>query len=69
MQKYLIVIGAIIIMAGLFWSHLIKLPFGRLPGDIIIDKPNFKIFIPITTTLVVSIFLSIIFWIIKKING
>jgi len=64
MQKYLIVIGAIIILAGLFWSHLIKLPFGKLPGDIIIDRPNFKIFIPITTTLIVSIFLSIVNYLI-----
>lgn len=59
-------LGILILLAGLLWPVLIKLPFGKLPGDIIIDKPNFKIYIPITTMLLISIFLSIIFWIFKK---
>jgi hypothetical protein len=62
----LIALGILILLAGLLWPVLIKLPFGKLPGDIIIDKPNFKIYIPITTMLLISIFLSIIFWIFKK---
>ncbi|UCH65651.1 MAG: DUF2905 domain-containing protein [Ignavibacterium sp.] len=66
MQRFLIVLGILILLAGLLWPVLIKLPFGKLPGDIIIDKPNFKIYIPITTMLLISIFLSIIFWIFKK---
>jgi len=49
MQKYLLIIGAVIIVAGLFWPWLSKLPLGKLPGDIIIDKPDFKIYVPITT--------------------
>lgn len=69
MQKHLIVVGIVIILTGLFWPYLIKFPFGRLPGDIIINKPNFKIYIPITTMLIVSLLLSLIFWIIKKISG
>ena len=59
-------LGILILLAGLLWPVLTKLPFGKLPGDIIIDKPNFKIYIPITTMLLISIFLSIIFWIFKK---
>ena len=66
MQRLLIILGIMILLGGLLWPVLIKLPFGRLPGDIIIDKPNFKIYIPITTMLLISIFLSIIFWIFKK---
>ena len=46
-------LGILILLAGLLWPVLIKLPFGKLPSDIIIDKPNFKIYIPITTMLLI----------------
>jgi hypothetical protein len=42
------------------------LPIGKLPGDIVIDKPNFKMYIPITSMLIISLILSLIFWLIKK---
>ncbi len=66
MQKALIIIGIVIIIAGLLWPHLARIPFGRLPGDIIIDKPHLKIYIPITTMILVSIVISIILWLLKK---
>jgi hypothetical protein len=66
MQKILIIIGAVIIIIGLLWPWLVKLPLGRLPGDIIIDKPHLKIFIPITTMIIVSIIISVILWILRK---
>ena len=66
MQKILIIIGVIIILAGLFWPWLSKLPLGHLPGDIVIDKPNFKLFIPITTMLLLSALISFIIWIFRK---
>ena len=66
MQKTLIIIGAAIIVAGLLWPYLTRLPLGRLPGDIIIAKPHLKIYIPITTMILVSIVISIILWLLKK---
>lgn len=66
MQKILVTIGIIIIVAGLLWPWLVKLPIGRLPGDIIINKPNFKVYIPITTMILVSLLLSLILWILRK---
>ena len=66
MQRMLIELGILILLAGMLWPVLIKLPFGKLPGDLIIDKPNFKIYIPITTMLLISIFVSVLFWIFKK---
>lgn len=66
MQKNLIIIGAIILIAGILWPVLVKFPFGKLPGDIIIDKPNFKLYIPITTMLLISVVISIIFLLFKK---
>lgn len=66
MQRTLIIIGIVILLTGLLWPWLIKLPIGKLPGDIIIDKPNFKIYIPITTMVIISLLLTLIFWIFKK---
>jgi hypothetical protein len=54
------------LLAGLLWPWLIKLPIGKLPGDIIIDKPSFKIYIPITTMVIISLLLTLIFWIFRK---
>ena len=66
MQKSLLIVGITIVLAGLLWPWLSKLPFGRLPGDIIIDKPGFKLFFPITSMLVVSGLISLILWLFKK---
>lgn len=66
MQKALVIIGCTIVVAGLLWPWLGKLPFGRLPGDIIIDKPGFKMFFPITSMLLVSGLLSLILWLFRK---
>jgi hypothetical protein len=66
MQKVLIGIGVIFLAVGLFWAWLGKLPIGRLPGDIIIDRPNFKIYIPITTMIIASIVISLLSRFLKK---
>jgi hypothetical protein len=60
MQKTLIALGIIFLTAGLLWPWLGKLPIGRLPGDIVIDRPNLKIYIPITTMIIISIIISLI---------
>lgn len=66
MQKYLILIGLIILLAGILWPWLSKLPIGKLPGDIVIDKPNLKIYIPITTMLLISVIISLVVWLFKR---
>ncbi|WP_303722517.1 DUF2905 domain-containing protein [Malonomonas rubra] len=66
MQKTLIILGVSIILAGLLWPWLSKLPFGNLPGDIVIDKPGFKLFFPITSMLLVSGLISLIMWLLRK---
>ncbi len=66
MQKILITIGIIVIIIGLLWPWLGKLPFGHLPGDIVINKPNLKIYFPITTMVVISVILSIVLWLFRK---
>jgi hypothetical protein len=66
MQKYLLLTGAIIILTGLLWPWISKLPIGKLPGDILINKPNFKIYIPFTTMLIISIIISIVVWLFRR---
>lgn len=66
MQKWLIAIGLVIVLAGLLWPWLGKIPLGRLPGDIVIDRPNFKVFIPITSMVIISLLLSLIGWFFRK---
>ena len=66
MQKVLIGIGLMFLAAGLLWPWLGKLPIGRLPGDIIIDRPNLKIYIPITTMVIISIIISLLIRFFRK---
>ncbi len=68
LRLILIILGALLILAGVLLPYLSKIPFGKLPGDIIIDKPNVKIFIPITSMLIISILLSLIMLIIQYIR-
>ena len=64
--KYLIVFGAIILIAGVVLTFFPKLNFfGRLPGDIIVKKENFSFYFPIVTSIVLSVLLTLIFWIIN----
>ncbi|MEQ1801854.1 MAG: DUF2905 domain-containing protein [Gammaproteobacteria bacterium] len=66
MQRLLIGLGVTLILAGLLWPWLTKLPFGRLPGDIVVDRPDFRFFAPFTSMLVVSIVLSLIVWLLRR---
>ncbi len=66
MQRALIIIGIAILAIGLLWPWLSKLPLGRLPGDIVIDRPGLKIYFPITTSIVISILLSLLFWFFRR---
>ncbi len=65
-QRILVVAGALLIVAGLFWPWLGKLPLGRLPGDIVIDRPGLRIYLPLTTTILVSAVLSLILWLLRR---
>jgi len=66
MQRPLIVLGLVIVVIGLAWPWLSKLPLGRLPGDFVLDKPGFKFFFPLTTMIIVSIVVSILMWLFRR---
>lgn len=66
--KYIIILGAVIIVAGIFiYFFYNKLHWlGRLPGDIRIEKENFKFYFPLTTMILLSLLLTIIVNIVKR---
>ncbi len=66
MSRLLIVLGTIFIVAGLTWPWLRRLPLFHLPGDIVIDRPGFRFFFPLTTMLIVSLLLSILAWLFRR---
>jgi hypothetical protein len=66
--KYLVLIGIIIIIIGLLiWGLGNRFSwFGNLPGDIRIERETFRIYIPITSMLLLTILMNIVIWIIRK---
>jgi len=66
MAKSLIFIGIIIVGVGIAWLIAEKLGLGRLPGDIVIEQPNYRIYIPVMTSIIVSIVLSLILWFLNR---
>ena len=60
MSRFLIILGIILVAVGLLWPWLSKVGIGRLPGDIVIERENFRLYLPITTSILVSIVLSLI---------
>jgi len=63
MSRTLIVIGILVLVAGLLWPWL---GLGRLPGDIVVERDNFNLYFPITTMILISIVLSLIFWLLNR---
>ena len=65
--KTLFVIGLLIAAAGFFlWKIGGRLPFGKLPGDIAIQKENFSFYFPLTTCILISVILTLIMWLLRK---
>ena len=62
MNRFLVLIGLVLVAAGLLWPYLVRLGFGRLPGDIAIRGEHGGFYFPIVTCLVISLVLSVIFW-------
>jgi hypothetical protein len=66
MARLLIVIGIGIVLIGVFWPWLSKLPLGRLPGDIHIERGNSRFFFPITTSLLISAVVSLLMYLFGR---
>ncbi|MBU0899001.1 MAG: DUF2905 domain-containing protein [Nanoarchaeota archaeon] len=65
-QLLIIIIGIVIILISVLWNII---PFGRMPGDIAIDRGNFKFYFPVVTSIIISIVLAVVLWIIMHFRG
>lgn len=67
MGKILIIAGIVMVIAGLIIQFGPRFPIpGKLPGDIVIDRGNVKIYFPITTSILISVVISLILFLINK---
>ncbi len=66
MSKWLIIVGLILVAAGLLWPLMSKLGLGRLPGDIVVRRDGFSLYFPLMTCLVISAVVSIVIWIFRR---
>lgn len=65
-RRILIVAGIVLLAAGLLWPFLMRLGIGRLPGDIVIERQNFRFYFPLVTSILVSIVLTALFWLFRR---
>nr|WP_132959835.1 DUF2905 domain-containing protein [Rhizobium sp. BK251] len=66
MSRTLIILGLVIVAVGILWPWLGRIGIGRLPGDILIKREGFTLYVPLATGLLVSIVLSAILWLINR---
>ncbi len=65
-RRILIVAGVVLLVAGLAWPLVTRLGLGRLPGDIAIERQNFRFYFPLATSLLVSVVLTLLFWLFRR---
>jgi hypothetical protein len=66
MARVLIVLGVLILAAGLLWPYLSQIGLGRLPGDIVIRRENVTFYFPLATCLLLSLLFSLVLWVSKR---
>ena len=66
MARWLVILGVVLVVLGLLWPWLSRLGLGRLPGDIVVERDHFRLYIPITTSLLISVALSLILWLLNR---
>jgi hypothetical protein len=65
-SKILITLGLILVIVGLLWPWITKMGLGRLPGDIVIERGNFRFYFPIITCILISLLITAILWLFRR---
>lgn len=66
MRTLLIVLGAILLAAGIAWPLITRLGLGRLPGDVVVERGNFRFYFPIVTSLLISAIITLVAWLFRR---
>jgi hypothetical protein len=64
--RWLILLGVVLVVLGVLWPWLTRLGLGRLPGDIVIERERFRLYVPLTTSIAISVVLSLILWLLNR---
>ena len=65
-SRLLIIFGVVLLAVGVLWPLISKLALGRLPRDVVIERENFRLYIPLATSLLVSVVLSLVLWLLNR---
>ena len=65
MARWLIILGVVLVLAGLLWPWLAG-SASAAAGDIVIERENFRLYLPLTTSLLISLALSLILWLLNR---
>jgi len=65
-SRLLIIFGLALVAVGILWPLIAKLGLGRLPGDIVIERENFRLYVPIATSLLISAVLTLVLWLLNR---
>lgn len=66
MARLLIALGLLLLVAGLAWPYLSRLPLGRLPGDVVVEREHSRFYFPLVSCLLVSALASLLLWFFRR---
>ena len=66
MARWLVSMGLLLVAAGLLWPWLRRIPLGRLPGDLVFGSGGFRVYIPLTSGLLVSLVVTLILYLLRR---
>jgi hypothetical protein len=66
MQRFLIGLGLLLLVAGIGWPVMRRIGLGHLPGDIIIHRGNTTFYFPLITCIIISIVISAVLWLFNR---
>lgn len=66
MKVWLVMLGVALVVLGLAWPWIERLGLGRLPGDFRIEREGFSFYFPLTTSIIVSIAVSLVIWLLRR---
>ena len=66
LRTLLIVLGGILLVAGIAWPLITRLGLGRLPGDVVVERGNFRFYFPIVTSLLISAVITLLAWFFRR---
>ena len=66
MGRFIVYVGLVLVLLGLAWPLIERMGLGRLPGDFVLGRGNFRLYVPLATSLLVSVVLSLVLWLLRR---